>query len=217
MKKLCLAVSALAFNFGVYLLLPELPVASASGPAQEKEESAEKEPKGQLTLKQQWVRRETFLSLGSYYGVVFSRDSARFALGTSNGKVLVYGNERGEEPLVIDAEKYVVKLCFTPDGIKILSLGDYPLGSGGKAPKLWSLESKECVWTPTPYSAYCGDFCFSPDGSLLATYGVDYKPVVYSIRIWDVKTKTHMQTLKTYIVSKMAFTPDGKKVAFCMQ
>ena len=41
--------------------------------------------------------------------------------------------------------------------------------------------------------------------------------MIYPIRIWDVKMRTCMQTLKTYIVSKMAFTPDGRKLAFCMQ
>ena len=142
------------------------------------------------------------LGKGSITGnIAYSPDGTLLALASSIG-VWIYDAQTGEElDLLTGYPDWVESVSFSPDGQMLAS------GSSGGTVRLWDVRSREHLRTLTGHTDEVLSVVFSPDGQTLASgsYG--------GIRLWDVITGAHKQTLRQEIVTALAFSPDGMTLA----
>ena len=160
--------------------------------------------------------------------MTFSSDGRMLAGGASNGWVLIYDVQTGEQLYLLDPDigAYTLSLAFSPDG-RILASGDRK-----GVIRLWDTTSgtlrrtildkraaHENSWDNTPshlrtiitgYITEVSSLAFSPDGNVLVSG--DYSG---DIDFWDVESAEHLQTLRGYYgnVIDLAFSPDGNTLA----
>ena len=145
--------------------------------------------------------------------VVFSPDGQLLATGGWLSKIHLWNVETGSL-LNTFPEKYGVEtLAFSPNGQVLAS------GGGFKDPtiRLWHVPTREKRLTLTgheknPTTAHTSDIysvAFSPDGTLLATGGID------GLRLWNPTTGQGLVTLteNKSSVSVVAFSSDGRTLA----
>ncbi len=110
-----------------------------------------------------------------------------------------------------EVEKYDVhSLVFSPDG-KLLT------ASGGGGIYFWSVATRSVTATIPPPGDGTLPLVYSPDGRLLAAGDWGSSDRAY---LWDAATRTRVYTFTDpggYAVSDVAFSPDGKLLAFADQ
>ena len=157
---------------------------------------------------------KTFTGNGrEFKTVAFSRNGKLLVSGGWFPKIHLWDVETGRL-LKTFPEKYGVEaLAFSPDGQLLAS------GGGFKDPtiRLWHVPTGEKQFTLTghaknPNSGHTSDVysvAFSPDGTLLASGGID------GLRLWNPNTGRTLVTLtaNTSSVSVVAFSSDGKTLA----
>lgn len=157
---------------------------------------------------------KTFTGNGrEFETVAFSPDGQRLVSGGWLSEIHLWDVETGRL-LKTFPEKYGVEtLAFSPDGQLLAS------GGGFKDPtiRLWHVPTSEKRLTlighkKNPTTAHTSDIysvAFSPDGTLLASGGID------GLRLWNPNTGRALVTLTANIssVSAVAFSLDGKTLA----
>jgi WD40 repeat protein len=114
-------------------------------------------------------------------------------------------------------------IAFSPNG-KILAVADY------RHVTLWDVESRNAIGslaTPTSEQETAGAIAFSPDGKTLATASTRPNSRVlttdaagqrmvantYTIRLWDVMSRSQKGTIGDREVDDIRFSPDGRLLA----
>jgi hypothetical protein len=101
---------------------------------------------------------------------------------------------------------YVTSVAFIPDGSKVVS------GSGDKTLRLWDVTTGVNLRTFTPHPEGMMSVALSPDGTKVVS-GAN------SLSLWSVNTGTKLHSItdfnsETVNIAGVAFSPDGKTVAF---
>src|SRR5439155_1481319 len=138
--------------------------------------------------------------------VAVSCDGKVWAAGSLQGNIRVW-NE-GAQTLLLNLSAHidaVYSLAFSPDGRRLAS------GSSDGTVKLWDLSRGVLPWTCNHTNIVCA-IAFATDGSMVASGGLDAV-----VRLWDVTSGTNLQTLSGQGsgVSGLAWSPDGRLLAFC--
>ena len=99
----------------------------------------------------------------------------------------------------------IVSLSFSPDGGSVASsCNDIWLTDDGI--RIWDVSTGE---EKSHIRTYSGPSAFSPDGRTVA--GVSGQ---YAVGVWDAETGEPVAELKGYSPSSLAYSPDGKTLAF---
>lgn len=138
---------------------------------------------------------------GELFGVAFSADGRRIAVGCAQ-TVRVYGTrDFAEEKRLEGHPEHVFSVAFSPDGTKVAA------GGFQGSVILWNLESGSVLKRLSGQGSYVTALAFSPDGrQLLAGSLTD------ALRAWDVDSGVE-RPLPVGRVRGAAFSPDGRRLA----
>ena len=176
------------------------------------------------------------------YAVAFSSDSSLLAAGSTDGEVRIWRTQDWKILATIgEPGRRLNALAFAPDGTTLavagdgLALWDLPTLTREYVPQsagriygtvkyssngelaatvsareqieIWDVRSKKQV-RRFCCSALYGDVAFSPGGEFVASSG-------HILRFWDLETGQEISRLQddAYVVSQIAFSPDGKILA----
>jgi hypothetical protein len=94
------------------------------------------------------------------------------------------------------------------------SSGPVKNGPKGGEVKLWEVATKRLHATLVGHTNWVASVAFSPDGTLLATGGLDH-----TIKVWDVASGKELTTLsrQSNDVGRVAFSPDGRVMLTAMR
>ena len=137
--------------------------------------------------------------------VVFSPDGRTLATGSDDETVRLWEATTGALRRTLRGHRGAVRsVAFSPDGRTLASVGSRTI-------RLWDRVTGTALHILTG-QAYVTSVAFSPDGRTLATGGWREDQ---TIRLWDVATGEHWQTLIGYTlgVSCVTFSPDGRMLA----
>jgi len=152
--------------------------------------------------------------------VTTGRDETARLWDVATGTELHKWESRQEYParMVMDSVVLPVSTTavFSPDGKKVAT------GTGHGFVRVWDVESGEMLYKLAEPISDSRSIVFSPDGTKIATtthdatdatvrmFGVDN-----IVRIWDAETGEELHKLEGHpgIVNRIAFSPDGTKIA----
>jgi WD40 repeat protein/serine/threonine protein kinase len=148
------------------------------------------------------------------WNVNFSADGSRVATTSSDGTAKIWDAASGEETLNLqvwenpEAAVYVESAIFSTDGERIVTVG----GTVGESElSVWDAATGERLYELTGHSGNIMNVKLSPDGSLLATVGIDG-----TANLWDFSggNRQPLFTLSghTNWITDVAFSPDGKSL-----
>jgi len=104
---------------------------------------------------------------------------------------------------ILPSPTKVDAVAYSPDGRLLAAIGD------GKV-RLWNLQSHRPLVVPTR-DQIITRIAFSPDGSRLATLGLDTNPhhLLPAVRLWDVRNHRWLPGSPSRRAASIAFTPHG--------
>lgn len=159
---------------------------------------------------------------GAVLSVAFSPDGSRVVSGSDDRTLRLWDARTGApigEPMRGHTES-VATVAFSPDNRYIVSAGGGVTGAVEEALgktadqrqlRLWDARTGQPVATRLrDQPAAAMSIAFSPDGTRIATGGVDH-----ALRLWDVRSGQPVgQALKghTNWVTSLAFSPDGHRI-----
>ncbi len=129
----------------------------------------------------------------------------QLATGDTDGKILLWNVETGQQRLIFQGKTGSVKtISFSPDGELLAS------GSDDETVRIWQVSTGECLHRCTGHQGTIYSVNFSPDGTLLVSGSEDK-----TVKIWQVKTGYCIQTLSehTDAVKSVTFSFDNQKIA----
>ena len=153
---------------------------------------------------------------GGVYSVAFSPDSSILAAALGDTlSIKLWNTITGEDiGTLFGHQSRVGSVAFSPDGSMLAS------GAWDGTVMLWDVATRTPIKTLKHTRSDWGrinSVAFSPDGSMLASgAGDDWSdPPEYTIKLWDVATRTNIATLRghTLSVNSVAFSPDGTTLA----
>jgi WD40 repeat protein len=145
------------------------------------------------------VRLQQGFSIGCVH---FSPDGK--TLATSGGKTIhLWELKNGKELRRFTHENalWVREFAFSPDGTKLVTSG------AQTEVHVWDLATGKVMARLPIARNWANGLAFSPDGRTLAVAGPD------ALYLWDLITATSRQVKKA--TSPIAFSPSGKKIAYC--
>ena len=144
------------------------------------------------------------------FSVAFSPDGKILASGSQDDTVKLWHVETGQDLHTFKHRERVFSVAFSPDG-KVVA------GGAWRGIKLWNIETGEDVSIlKGGTTVRSGSIAFSPDGTTLASAGVDrFGGTSGAITLWDIETGKGLATLHghTERVPAVAFSPDGTTIA----
>jgi len=153
---------------------------------------------------------------GSPYGVAFSKDGARIAVGTLGNLVILAA---ANLQLISDFPLEAPLVAFHPDGKTIVIGTTKTATDTTKAvtdPILYvDLKTGKVMSCPVRLGEQVASFALPPDGSSLVTVSKSpNEKTRYSLKVWDPKKRKELKTLD--VVSETGgavhLSPDGKLV-----
>ncbi|KKZ67068.1 hypothetical protein EMCG_07239 [[Emmonsia] crescens] len=149
---------------------------------------------------------DTFTGHGDIVRVVSFSPDGMLASGSSDRTVRLWDIERMPIPTVAQEWDFHIidEMVFSPDGKLVASR------SGTKKVRLWNTYG-ECVGRLDSLDS--GTFQFSPDGKRIAVIPSQGRN---SIQLFDIEEDTTTQLLErpSLVFSALAFSPDGKSLAY---
>lgn len=153
-------------------------------------------------------------------GVTFSPDGKLLAAIDDGDRLHVWDFASGKQRSSFRAGRNATWPIFSKDGNAIATI----CGGPGGAVFVWDASTGKQLARVTPVQSVCNGASLSPDGAILATWGVDM-PSMFQllggsgnsslVQLWDVKTgkgKNRLKGSKDFVAAA-AFSPDSKKVA----
>ena len=140
-----------------------------------------------------------------------SRDGRRIATSGADQAVHLWDAPSGARVATLRGhEGWVRSVCFSPDGQRLVSGGDYP----DNTLRLWNVARAEPVETMRGHSNRAGSVTFSLDGTRIASASWDQ-----TVRLWDGATGKSLAILRGHAgrVNAVAFSPDGKRLVSASQ
>lgn len=132
----------------------------------------------------------------------------------------------GEKVMCFRHEQEVVAASVSPNASLVAT------GNRNGEVHLWHVETQECRQTLSRHTGQIQALAFSPDGTLLVSCGATIwetqagedgivyffvsgeSPANTMASVWEVATGKHIATLENdWIISSVAFSPDGKSLA----
>jgi WD40 repeat protein/predicted Ser/Thr protein kinase len=149
--------------------------------------------------------RASFAGPGGYLqSVAFSPDGRRLVLGGIGDTVEVVEALTGKRVRSLAARPGTCAV-FSPDGRRLAA------GCADGTLLVWDAESGREVRSVRAHAGNVSDLAFSPDGSRLATAGLDLFRGKGQVKLWDVSTGKELLALPGQM--SVAFSPDGNLLA----
>ena len=148
------------------------------------------------------------------FSVAFSPDGKMLASGAQDDTVKLWHVETGRNLHTFKHNYRVFSVAFSPDG-KVVA------GGAWRGVKLWNIETGKALNILEESTRIrSGSIAFSPDGTTLASAGVDrFGGTPGAVTIWDIETGKDLATLHghTERIPGVAFSPDGTTIASALR
>ncbi|MDE2812570.1 MAG: T9SS type A sorting domain-containing protein [Gemmatimonadota bacterium] len=157
------------------------------------------------------------------HSIAFSPDEKTIASASRDHTVRLWNAHTGEHKQTLAHTNDVYSVAFSPDGQTIAS------ASGDHTVRLWNARTGAQKQTLKGHTSGVTSVAFSPDGQTIASAsgyhivrlwsairndtGLWSASGDHTVRLWDANTGAQKQTLDTYGVLSVAFSPDGKTLA----